>query len=67
MFNWAKRYDNIVTTAWDIWTNTGRDMDVGDIEQTVKSVRDAATNAYIDDITDEAWLKRTLQLLGHQS
>ena len=40
-------------------------MDADMREQTTKSVQDAATNAYVDDISDMDWLADTLKRLGH--
>jgi hypothetical protein len=67
MFDYETRRDAIVTAAWKIWTNNGYSMDEYDREETGKSVKDAAANAYQDDMTDKAWLAATLRLLGHKS
>ena len=58
-----QRLDTIVTHAWEAWTNNGLGLDGYDRAQTTKSVYDAAANTYLDDMTDEQWLKATLEWL----
>jgi len=64
--DYETRLDMIVMHAWKTWTNNGLNMDVDDRYQTTKSIQDAANNAYTDNITDEQWLKVTLQYVGYK-
>jgi hypothetical protein len=64
MPTWTDRYDTIVAHAWEAWTGNGRGLDADDREQTAKSVRDAATNAWTEGMDDMAWLRATLARLG---
>ena len=63
MLNYETRLDTIVTHAWETWTKNGLGLDADDREETTKTVQDAATNAYQDDMTDSEWLVATLTVL----
>ena len=62
--NYEQRLDTVVTHAWEAWTNNGIGLDIEEREETAKTVRDAATNAYVDEMTDAQWLAVTLKRLG---
>lgn len=64
MLTWEQRYEMIVTRAWEVWTKNGAGLDDDDRSQTTNSAQDAATNAYVDDISDADWLAATLRALG---
>lgn len=64
MLTYEQRHDMIVTHAWERWTKNGLGLDDDMREQTTKSVHDAATNVYTDDMTDVEWLDATLARLG---
>jgi hypothetical protein len=66
MNTFEQRLDAIVTYAWEIWTNNGLGLDSEDREETAKTVKDVATNAYLDNMTDTAWLEATLARLMPQ-
>jgi len=57
------RLDMIVMHAWETWTKNGLHMDRDMREETSKTVRDAATNVYTDEMTDAEWLAATLKRL----
>ena len=57
-------YDAIVLAAWERWTKNGLNLDDDDREQTLQSVRDAATSTWTDDKTEAMWLKATLAVLS---
>jgi hypothetical protein len=68
MMNWDLRCDAIVLAAWKAWTNNGQNMNKETREETIRTVREAAINAWINRIDDDAWLAATLQRLrqpGH--
>ncbi len=58
------RFDLVVTNAWERWTKNGLHLDNDMITETTKTVQDAATNAYVDDMTNKQWLTATLISLG---
>ena len=60
---WENRFDAIVVHAWEAWTKNGLGLDQDDIEQTVKTVQDAANNAWLDGMTDCQWLTETMRQL----
>lgn len=64
MYDYETRRDTIVTHAWEIWTKNGLGLDAEDREETSKTVKDAANNAYVDDMTDAQWLDATLARLA---
>lgn len=61
--DYETRRDMIVTHAWETWTKNGLGLDAEDREETAKTVKDAANNAYHDEINDVAWLHATLTRL----
>ncbi len=61
---YENRLDMITTHAWETWTANGLNLDDEMREQTAKSVRDAATNTYTDNINDTDWLAATLKRLN---
>jgi hypothetical protein len=63
MIPWEQRFDTVVTQAWEAWTNNGAGLDEDAREQTTKSVRDAATNVYVESLDDIEWLNATLTRL----
>ena len=67
MLTWEQRYDVIVVHAWETWTGNGLGMDEFMREQTTKTVQDAATNVYCDDMDDMAWLKATINRLDRMA
>ena len=67
MMNYERRFDMIVTHAWEMWTNNGLGLDRDDRNQTTKTVQDAATNAYVDGKTDVWWLAATMQALERKA
>lgn len=64
MMTWEDRYDAVVVAAWERWTKNGLGLDTDDVEQTTKSVRDAATNVWQDGMGDMEWIAATLARLG---
>jgi hypothetical protein len=62
---YEQRLDAVTTAAWETWTKNGLGLDDDEREQTGKSVRDAAANEYVDDISDKDWLDRTLARVGY--
>jgi hypothetical protein len=40
-------YDRVCTAVWETWTKNGLGLDDDDCYQTMQSVRDAVTNAYV--------------------
>jgi hypothetical protein len=40
-------YDRVCTAVWETWTKNGLGLDEDDCYQTMQSVRDAVTNAYV--------------------
>jgi hypothetical protein len=63
MYTFEQRLDTIVTHAWETWTNNGLGLDSEEREETAKTVKDAAASAYLDNMTDIAWLDATLARL----
>ena len=57
-------FDAIVLAVWERWTKNGLNLDDDDREQTLQSVRDAATNTWTEDTTEAMWLKATLAVLS---
>ena len=66
MLTWETRYDAVCTAAWERWTLNGLRMDDDLREQTLKWVRDAATNAYCENMDDSRWFKATMAALGER-
>ena len=64
MSAWENRFDAVTTHAWEAWTKNGLGLDHDERENALKSVRDAANNAWIDGMTDREWLEVTLESLG---
>jgi hypothetical protein len=64
MFSYEQRLEMVTLAAWERWTKNGLNMDSDEREQTMKSARDAATNCYVADITEDAWQAATLHRLG---
>jgi hypothetical protein len=62
--SYEDRLDMVVTNAWEIWTNNGLGLDDEDCVETEKTVRDAATNVYVEGMDDGEWLDATLARLG---
>lgn len=56
--------DRVVMAAWERWTKNGLGLDTEGVEQTTKSVRDAAANTWQDGMRDDEWLAATLARLG---
>jgi hypothetical protein len=65
MQTWEQRFDTITTSAWEAWTKNGFGLDQDDIEQTIKTAQDAATNAWAEGMTDKQWLEEALSILSH--
>ena len=65
MQTWEQRFDAIATSAWEAWTKNGLGLDQPDIEQTIKTAQDAATNAWTAGMTDKQWLEEALSILSH--
>ena len=63
MQTFETRFDTIVMHVWERWTGNGSCLDADDIEQTIKSVRDAATNTYVESMSDQQWYDATLMRL----
>ena len=53
----------IVLHAWESWTKNGLRLDLDASIETVKTVQDAVTNTYLDDISDTDWLAATIKRL----
>jgi len=62
--NYAQMFDTVVAHAAETYTGNFRDMDAEQSEEAIKTVRDKATNAYQDGMTDIEWLNATLVALG---
>jgi hypothetical protein len=62
--DYGTRLDLVVTHAWETWTNNGLGFDSDTIDQTTKTVQDAAANTYADEFTNMEWLAATLKRLG---
>ena len=60
-----QRLDMITTTAWESWTGNGCRMDAEMQFETEKTVRDAAINVYVENITDIDWLQATFKRIGY--
>jgi hypothetical protein len=65
MMNWDLRCEAVVQAAWKTWTNNGQNMNKETREETIRSVREAAINAWIDRMDDGAWVAATLGRLRH--
>jgi hypothetical protein len=63
MIDWEARFDAVVLAVWETWTCNGARMDAEEREETLKTVRDAATNSYVERIDDGEWQAATLALL----
>lgn len=63
-YDWDARYDAVVLAVWETWTRNGARMDEQEREETLKTVRDAATNSYVDGVGDGDWQAATLALLA---
>jgi hypothetical protein len=64
--SYEDRLDMIVTHAWEIWTNNGMKADSqAECDELTKTVQDAASNVYTDELDDAGWLAATLTRLGH--
>jgi hypothetical protein len=61
---WEADYDCVCLHAWERWTQNGLGLDTDDCDLTMKSVQNAATNAWQDGMNTSAWLHATLQALG---
>jgi len=61
--NWDLRCEGVVLAAWKTWTNNGQNMNKETREETIRTVREAAINAWIDRMDDGAWLAATLKRL----
>lgn len=61
--NWEQDYECVCLHAWERWTQNGLGLDTDDCNLTMKSVQNAATNAYQDGMTQGAWLDATLRTL----
>jgi hypothetical protein len=64
MNTWENRYDAVVLAAFEIWTKNGLGMGIEEREEAIKSVRDAATNTYIESMDDVTWLHATVSRLA---
>ncbi len=64
IMDYETRRDMIVTHAWETWTNNGLGLDDEMRSETTKTVQDATSNAYTDDLDDSAWLAATLARLN---
>jgi hypothetical protein len=62
-YTYETRFITIVSDAWDIWTNYGSGLDQDEVEETQKSVTDAAANTYVDGIIDSDWIHNTVARL----
>jgi hypothetical protein len=62
--NWETQYDAVVLHAWEQWTQNGLGLDTEDCAQTIKSVQNAATNAWQDGMADDQWIYATIRLLN---
>lgn len=60
---WETRYDAVVLAAFETWTRNGLGNSFDENEQAIKSCRDAATNAWLDGMSDCDWLAATLARL----
>jgi hypothetical protein len=58
--SYEKRSLKIICYAWEQWTQNGLGLDTEDLDETVKTVRDAVNNTYNDDIDDVEWLHRSV-------
>lgn len=65
MSNWENRLNTVTVHAWERWTQNGLgiDHDTQAQAQTLKTVSDAANDAWIDGMTNSEWLAATLQRL----
>jgi hypothetical protein len=57
-------YDAVTLAAWETWTNNGLNMDEEDRKEALQQVRDAATNSWVDGMSEIEWLRATLNRLG---
>jgi len=64
MKTYEQRHKTIADAAWEHWANVGLEMDDDELVQTSKSASDAATNAYVEGMSDKEWLAATLKRLG---
>ena len=63
MSDFETRLKDVSQTAWLIWTANGLGLDEFGLEQTSKSTKDAANNAYVEGISDKDWVDETLMRL----
>jgi hypothetical protein len=62
--SWEDRRDMIAMRAWETWTKNGNRLDYDMRFQTECTARDAVTNTYRDEMTDEQWLAATMRRLN---
>jgi hypothetical protein len=63
MSSWEDRLETVTMHVWERWTKNGLNLDQDEREQTLKSVGDAATNAYAEHMGDLEWYDATLARL----
>lgn len=63
MSSWEDRLGTVTIHVWERWTKNGLNLDQDEREQTLKSVRDAATNVYVEHMDDLEWYDAALARL----
>jgi hypothetical protein len=61
--NWDLRFDAVAQAAWETWTKIGLNMNRNARDETMRTVYDAATNVWIDGMSDAQWVAATLKRL----
>ena len=60
---WEKERDKVSMHAWEAWTENGKGLDDELVWQTFKTVQDAVTNSFVEDMDDLQWLDATMDRL----
>lgn len=53
--HWENNFDAVVVHVWEAWTKNGLGLDHDDHVETLKTVQDAVTNEWVEDISQENW------------
>jgi hypothetical protein len=64
-YTFEQRLENVARHAWETVTGNGHNMDTEERGEWMKSCNDAATNEWMDGISDDDWLNATLAKTGH--
>jgi hypothetical protein len=63
ILSYDEMFDRLRPAVWEVWTQNGLHLDDDDKVQTAKSVDDALTNAYQEDMSLEEWQAAALKRL----